>query len=71
MKKELLDEIINLKSKRQELEAECGTRDHDMHVFSNRQIEGMEHDMEKRNACVMLDAVDRKIREDERDFRNE
>lgn len=69
MKKELLDEIINLKLKRQELEVECGSKDHDMHLFTNRQIEDMEHDMEKRNACVMLDAVNRKIREDEREFR--
>ncbi len=47
MKKEILDEIINLKSRKQELEAECGVKDHNMNVFSHDQLNHMETDMQR------------------------
>ena len=71
MKKELLDEIINLKSRKQILEAECGTIDHDMHLFTQSQINNMDNDMQRMNVCVTLDAVSKRIKEDEKEFREE
>jgi len=69
MKKEILDEIINLKSRKQELEAECGVKDHNMNVFTHDQLNTMETDMQRHNACIALEAINKRIHDDERDFR--
>ncbi len=70
-KKALLDEIINLKERRAVLEAECGTTDHNINTFSRREINQMEVDTQKMNACIALDIVNSMIDKDETLFRQE
>ena len=70
-KKALLDEIINLKERRAVLEAECGTADHNMNTFSRKEINQMEVDTQKMNACIALDIVNSMIDKDEALFRQE
>jgi len=69
--KALLDEIINLKERRAVLEAECGTADHNMHTFSKKEIQQMDVDTQKMNACIALDIVNSMIDKDEALFRQE
>ncbi len=70
-KKALLDEIINLKERRAVLEAECGTTSHNVHSFSRKEIQQMEVDTQKMNACIALDIVNSMIDKDETLFRQE
>lgn len=70
-RKALLDEIINLKERRAVLEAECGSKRHNMNTFSRRELHQMEEDTQKMNACIALDIVNSMIDKDESLFRQE
>lgn len=67
--KQLLNEIINLKERRHVLEAECGTVNHNMNIFSKKEVHQMEDDMENMNTCVALSMVNSMIERDEEAFR--
>ncbi|MCK8058564.1 MULTISPECIES: hypothetical protein [unclassified Fusibacter] len=69
MKKELLDEIINLKAKKQALEVECGVSNQNMNIFSHQQLDEMNREQERQNACVTLEAVNEQLHNDEDVFR--
>lgn len=67
--KQLLNEIINLKERRHVLEAECGTANYNMNIFSKKEIHQMSEDMENMNTCVALSMVSSMIDRDEEEFR--
>ncbi len=70
-KKALLDEIINLKERRNVLESECGVAEHNIESFSRRELHQMDEDIQKMNACIALDIVNSMIEKDESLFRHE
>ncbi len=68
-RKELLDEIINLKERRRVLEVECGESTCNIETFSKHEMHQMEEDMMVTDSCVALDIVSSMIEKDEETFR--
>lgn len=69
MKKELLDEIINLKSRKQVLEVECGLTNLNVNTLSHEQMHAIEEDTARLNAFVALEAINQLLESDEVVFR--
>lgn len=68
-KKELLDEIINLKERRKVLELECGVGNHNLNQLSRQEIRQMKEDINYMNACIALEMINSIIEKDEMEFR--
>lgn len=66
----ILHEIINLKSRREILEAECGSKEINEFHLSREQHDQMEEDIRRhRNPEVMLEMVEETLHEDEEKLR--
>lgn len=70
MKKDLLDEIIQLKEEKKILEAACGSTQIDRHIFSHQEEMRIRELRNSDRSCDMLKDVEKRIQEDERDLRN-
>jgi len=70
VKKELLNEIINLKERRNVLEMECGISEKDKHIFSRTEMKEIRKTNDDINACYMLESVNEQIEEDEQLFKS-
>lgn len=69
MRKDLLDEIIQLKEEKKILEAACGVSNVDRHVFSREEKEHMKALRDTNRSCAMLEDIERRIQEDEEALR--
>lgn len=71
MRKDLLNEIIQLKEERKILEAACGNAEIDRHIFSREEKIMMKTLRNSNQSDEMLRDVERRLWEDEREFRSE
>lgn len=71
MRKELLDEIIQLKEEQRLLQAACGNTEINRHVFTKQENEMMKTLWQDSRTLEMLAEVERKLRADEEIFRRE
>ncbi len=65
MRKDLLDEIIQLKEEKKILEVACGNTEIDRHIFSHTEEMRIRELREQGNAQQLLRDVERRIQEDE------
>lgn len=65
MRKDLLDEIIQLKEEKKILEVACGNQEIDRHIFSHTEQIRIRELREKGNVEQLLRDVERRIQEDE------
>jgi len=65
MRKDLLDEIIQLKEEKKILEVACGNKEIDRHIFSHAEQMRIRELKEQGNAQQLLKDVERRIQEDE------
>jgi hypothetical protein len=70
MKKDLLDEIIQLKEEKKILEAACGNVKVDHRIFSHKEELRIRELRGSNQSCDMLKDVEKRIHMDERELRN-
>ncbi len=71
MRKDLLNEIIQLKEEKKILEAACGSTDIDRHIFTRSEKEMMKTVRSSDRSTELLKNVERRLWEDEVEFREE
>ncbi len=71
MRKELLNEIIQLKEEERILQAVCGNPEIKKHIFSKQENEMMKALWQDNRAMELLVEVERKLRTDEEVFKQE